>query len=243
MGALLPMSVLLSLRRLHIDVHTGLFVMAIYHVVAIGLSRLYLGVHSVVDLVGGIVIGVPMMILIDAYEPELEQMLIFGPHSIYVTITLLIAFLFFYPKGDCWTASYGTSAQFFGTYAGVSSAMWYCVNGQPAIWETLNNISLLIPMSQGDYSGLLSQVTLMRVGVGLVICGLCKVLGKAIPMYVLAYMVDHSYLIEDKKYTLDALANKVHTHKLYCVEIPARLMSYGLLAWGVFVITPMAWDH
>jgi hypothetical protein len=45
--------------------------------------------------------------------------------GILVTLALVLAFITIYPKpAKGWAASYGTSAQIFGSWMGIASALW-----------------------------------------------------------------------------------------------------------------------
>jgi hypothetical protein len=48
--------------------------------------------------------------------------------GILVTLALVLAFATIYPKpAKGWAASYGTSAQIFGSWMGIASALWWAM--------------------------------------------------------------------------------------------------------------------
>jgi membrane-associated phospholipid phosphatase len=113
MGGLLPYAMLLSLSKTsHIDYKIWIY--SIFHLVSLMFSRLYLGVHSPMDLIGGVVIGTPIMYTIHYFNDPICNMLYFGENSIYIHIFMLLIFLFKYPKAVPWSASYGTATQLYG---------------------------------------------------------------------------------------------------------------------------------
>jgi hypothetical protein len=238
-GALLPLSVLLNLSSLGSSVPLLYYVIACYHIISLGLSRLYLGVHSPMDLVGGLVIGLPIMLTISSYETTLEDLFIFNPYSIYLNLFLLYLFLFHYPMASHWSASYGTGSQFFGTYFGVSTAIWFSFNIAPSCWESLKYTALYSPppgtvaammmpgaQTAGTEIGteeLNPWLTCQLIGIGLVVCLIAKVTFKSIPLALLTALYRKGVIQEKNlNHLKDAEGKSVPFGKLYCTEIPAR---------------------
>jgi membrane-associated phospholipid phosphatase len=218
-GALLPLSVLLNLSHLGTEVPFYCYLIAYFHIFNLGLSRIYLGVHSPMDLVGGLLLGVPIMLGINYSGFYLEDLLIFSPSSIYINLFFLYLFLYHYPLTHLyWTASYGTGSQFFGTYLGTSTALWFSVNIYPYCWNCLQYTSLY-----SDNTSLEDLFLYKLLGVGLVLCLLSKVLMKAIPMAILTTLYKNGIITEkNKNHLKDAEGSLVPLGKLYCLEVPAR---------------------
>lgn len=217
-GALLPLSVLLNASRLGMNIPSFYFYIAYFHIFNLGLSRLYLGVHSPMDLIGGLLIGVPILIGIHLNEIYLENLLIFNKYSILLNLCFLYIFLYHYPCSSNWTASYGTCSQFFGTYIGVSSAMWFAFNHYRACWDSLQYTSLHYDHSTNDY-----YYCTKLIGVALIVCLIFKVVFKELPMFIYIKLYQKGIIKEkDPAYLKDPEGKDVPLKKLYCVEIPSR---------------------
>lgn len=235
MGALLPLSMLLNMSRIGHYVSPLFWILSINHIISLGASRLYLGVHSPMDLMAGLLIGTPLMWMIHHIGEPLEILLLLHPTAIAIHLFLIALFLTSYPKGNHWTASYGTSAQFFGSAIGVATAMWYIQNVDPSLWQTLEENNIYSHPLEDHYA------IITRVCVGLVVCLCAKAVGKSVSLSILAELYRRGWLRENPMHMRDCAGKDVHPHKLYCVEIPARLVSYSLVAWSVFVFSPLLW--
>ena len=63
-----------------------------------GLSRLYLGVHSIPDLVGGTLLGVVVGVLASIYISDMRLWLIHHRHSSYAIFLMFLVIVLFHPK-------------------------------------------------------------------------------------------------------------------------------------------------
>jgi membrane-associated phospholipid phosphatase len=218
-GALLPLSVLLNVSRLGSRIPPLYYLIACYHIVSLGLSRLYLGVHSPMDLIGGLLLGLPIMFAIHSNEPIIEELFIFSPYSIYLNLFLLYLFLYHYPLASHWSASYGTGSQFFATYFGVVTAIWFSVHISPSCWSSLQYTALYRTDTEENNPWLCSQL----ISVGLLVCLIAKISMKEIPLALLTALYRKGIIREKSASHLkDAEGNIVPLKKLYCIEIPAR---------------------
>lgn len=259
-GALLPLSVLLNLSHFGTKVPFHYYLFACYHIFNLGLSRLYLGVHSPMDLVGGLLLGIPIMLGIHFSGAALEDLLIFSPSSIYINLIFLYLFCYHYPlTPSFWTASYGTGSQFFGTFFGISTAIWFSVNIYPYCWNSLQYTSLSY-----THTSVHDILLYKLLGVGIVMCLLAKVLMKSIPLAILTLLYKNGIIVEkNKNHLKDAEGNLVPLSKLYCLEVPSRLVlphlpdilhipsysyryrlvCYVSVSWAVFIFTPLVWRY
>lgn len=95
------------------------------YAISVALSRLYLGVHSIVDVIAGTFIALVGIYLLHIYGDVLDYYLYQSINGIYINISILIIFLTMYPGlNSPWSASYGTSAQIVGAWLGLGAGSW-----------------------------------------------------------------------------------------------------------------------
>jgi membrane-associated phospholipid phosphatase len=123
-AGLLPISVMLVLVRHGMDISWTAWGLSVLYFVSVALSRLYLGVHSVYDLIAGALMGVTITFLLHVYGDALDVLLYQYSGAVYVQIVILLLFIVAYPRGKAWTASFGTAAQMAGPFFGVGVSFW-----------------------------------------------------------------------------------------------------------------------
>lgn len=132
-AGLLPLTTLLILLRHGVDISTTSWVLSGIYAVSVALSRLYLGVHSVYDVLAGAVMGVGLVSLLHIYGDAIDVLLYQYSGALYVQIVLLCVYLVGYPRSGPWSASFGTAAQMMGPFFGCGISLWYvrhCVQSE-----------------------------------------------------------------------------------------------------------------
>lgn len=81
--------------------------MSFLYLFSAAMSRLYMGVHSFIDVAGGGLIGAVIMIFLHFYGDPIDNILYKSNYGIFVTFGLIAIFIMFYPKARPWTASFG----------------------------------------------------------------------------------------------------------------------------------------
>jgi hypothetical protein len=123
-AGLLPATTLLILMRHGVPIPIVAWVAAVIYWVAVALSRLYLGVHSVYDVIAGAILGSGMTALLHMYGDSLDVLLYQCSAALHVQIALLILYLVAYPRSGPWSASFGTAAQMMGPFFGCGVSLW-----------------------------------------------------------------------------------------------------------------------
>jgi len=126
MSGLLPIALLLSYSR-HSDEQPPLstWILCSIYATSVALSRLYLGVHSIYDIIAGAVLGSGLIMILHQYGDSLDTILYQQWYSIFIILGSTILFTTSYPgTRTAWTVSYGTSAEVFGAWLGLSLPMW-----------------------------------------------------------------------------------------------------------------------
>lgn len=249
-GGLLPLSILFALDRLNMlpvyPYTLWLYAYSIFHLISIMLSRLYLGVHSPMDLIGGLVVGVPIMYLLDHYNDSLNHFLYSTPSSILIYIAFIYLFLFKYTKTLHWSASYGCAAQICGLYFGFAIGLWFVYNDifRLDIQSSLQHLSVISHRMEMNFTSTTNTIyyvdyeqcynvmryhtTDMLCSLGRLVSGITLVLVvKSGSKQVLLPLFKHLYhtKVIRERYAcnlIDELGHVVPVEKLYSVEVPVR---------------------
>lgn len=78
------------------------------------LGRIYLGVHSIPDIVGGIVIEIPILWGLVYTIHDLDHFVMNSDGALYLPGFLCILMLLAYPRPNVWTNAYGDTATIAG---------------------------------------------------------------------------------------------------------------------------------
>ena len=90
------------------------------------LSRLYMGVHSIYDVIFGLLlVGILQSFILIPYGEYMDAFLYQNEYGIIATLLVLLWFITLYPKTSPWSASWGTACQLFGVWLGVH---WDCIS-------------------------------------------------------------------------------------------------------------------
>ena len=239
MSSLLPLAVVLFINREFKEcIVTHHFILTGFYSISVIFSRLYLGVHSLVDIVGGLFIGIVLLITLYFYGDNFNEIMYKSPNGCYYITFLVILFLTLYPRARPWTSSYSTSSIVFGTWMGSALSLWYCKN-----YYTIT-IDNMIKASVDSYNYSYSNcITLFyRGSIGGVIFILVYIISRYIALAILLKLYDTKLIVPNENELFDVFGEVVPSKKAYYVDIPKNLIVYGCLG-AVCVFTPVAWKY
>lgn len=206
--------------------------------ISVSLSRLYMGVHAVIDIIGGSIIAFFLMGVLHAVGDDIGILLHDSTFSVSILLCLNLLFIFFYPKSTPWSASYGTTAQIFGAWNGFETALYY---GKTYAQDLLLSIEAgQSQMYASEWKSPQMYRVFTRVLIGLIAIGITKVLTKICASIVFT-SISRVLYSSHKLVVIDRLGNKVPESKFYSIEVPVRLINYGSLCWMALIGTPIIW--
>lgn len=240
-SGLMPFVVLLSMQRhypaLHASLPHWIYPLFGFLSVAVGVSRLYMGVHSVADVAVGLALGSAGVLALHWAGDSFDAFVYKTSAGIAVPLLSLVWFCFFYPKSRPWSAAWGTAAQIYGTWFGVAIGANLILTVPSLRWIAAR----LAHNSSRPASDWRAAVIVPELLVAAAVAGAARVLSKALAQGLALRLLATGRLRPHPAERKDVLGRPVPDVKLYCVEVPTRLVSYGVLALSVVVLTPAAW--
>jgi membrane-associated phospholipid phosphatase len=123
-AGMLPLTTLLILLRHGVHIGTTAWIASLIYWASVGLSRLYMGVHSVYDVIAGAILGTGLVAILHMFGDALDVVLYQFSGALHVQVALLIVYLLGYPRAGPWSASFGTAAQMVGPFFGCGVSLW-----------------------------------------------------------------------------------------------------------------------
>ncbi len=235
LNALLMLHFLILETSGGVPISFAMWALVIGVIISVALSRLYFGVHSFADLMGGAIWGVIGMTLEWlAFNALPKEQFFMADAALALLLTALYVGISNWSSSiDYWRASFGTATQLYGTYIGVKTALWFVEFQRPDLWEILLESSQLTP---GDP---ISATKRTAVGLLVIVCchEVCKEVCRALLIALL-----HMQVIGDA-YGKDQQGGVVADKNRYCVDIPVRFVKLFALTWSAVVLMPMVWQN
>uniref|UniRef100_A0A1B6D3K7 Phosphatidic acid phosphatase type 2/haloperoxidase domain-containing protein n=1 Tax=Clastoptera arizonana TaxID=38151 RepID=A0A1B6D3K7_9HEMI len=123
-GVSIPFSVILyTMNRYQYPVGWGLAI-AITWCTLISLSRIYLGMHSILDIVAGLILALVLMIIIVPIVDILDLTLLTSRWSPIILIVISITMIALHPCGIHWTPTRGDSTVILSVCVGIYIGAW-----------------------------------------------------------------------------------------------------------------------
>jgi hypothetical protein len=235
MTGFLPFSVVLCLLRHGTTIGNGVWVACLIYILSIALSRLYLGVHSVVDISAGLILGASLTVALHFFGDDyIDHMIYYRFEGISIFIAATSVFLLFYPRPRPWRAGFGTSAQILGSWIGGAASMWYLQHVQPELLLIMQHNSFIkevqhpfLPSANSsklfEYQWNFSRKSLSILLVSLGWVGISKFLIKFLAVKFFSFLAERVvYFRPHPLEKIDSLGNVVPISKAYFVEVPVR---------------------
>ncbi|XP_066260883.1 sphingosine-1-phosphate phosphatase 2-like [Euwallacea similis] len=226
-GVSIPFSVILyTMNRYEYNVGVGLAVAFLWCTV-ICLSRLYLGMHSVLDIVAGLLLALTIMIPLVPLIDYLDSYFLTNPIAPILLITSSILMIIYYPNSRKWTPTRGDTTMILSVCIGVLVGAW--LNYQTGLM-TKSNLPLPRMIMWPSWSMLGCMV--LRTGIGFFFVLLTRQVFKSI-----SYSFICMLLKEDEtrlKQTENTLQNK---HKTI-VELGCKYVTCGMIGFNILYTLP-----
>lgn len=185
-------------------------------------SRMYLGMHSVADILAGLLLSSLLLLFVLPFVNFVDSFLLCSSFSPAITILLSLLAVWFYPGSDRWTPARGDTTAAIGSYLGVQIGSW--LNFQLGLLYQASSLPPYPLMSPS-----LPDISLMilRVLIGGIIAGLTHTVAKPLTFKTACYILGTSkeallqqeYHINNKKKLAADLFYKFLTWLTVCFTV------------------------
>ncbi|KAL4656341.1 sphingosine-1-phosphate phosphatase 1-like [Arapaima gigas] len=226
-GTAIPFSLfLLTYGRWQYPMVMGVL-MALSWCVLVCVSRIYMGMHSILDVIAGFLYSILILVV---FYPALDAVDTFNQTCCYAPLAIIslhLALGLFSFTLDTWSTSRGDTAQILGT--GVGIALGFHLNHRLGL--LMDPPSWQLPFTPPLISIALLAKTLVRLLVGLVVLLLTRAVMKALTIPLVCRL---SGVPSD-----DVRKARQHTE----VELPYRYIVYGTIGFNCSFLVPLLFSY
>ncbi|NWU93424.1 SGPP2 phosphatase, partial [Upupa epops] len=184
------------------------------------LSRLYTGMHTVLDVIGGALISAVLLMLLYPAWDTIDQWLLTSPFCPLLIIAVPLTLCYNYPKLDYYSPTRGDTTTILGAGAGATVGFW--LNHQFAMpAHTSENLQLGLALMATT-----TVVVLARFLVGILVVLLTRQLMKSLVLGALGYR--YKFPIGD-----------LEARRRLEVEVPYKFVTYSSVGLSATVIVPL----
>ncbi|XP_049868050.1 sphingosine-1-phosphate phosphatase 1-like [Pectinophora gossypiella] len=230
-GVSIPFSVLLyTIDRYQYPIHWGAII-AVSWCTLICVSRVYLGMHSVLDIAAGLLLSSGLLVGLIPLVDRLDGWLLTSYAAPCFVIAVSILVIVFHPNADKWTPTRGDTTMIVSVCAGILLGSWtnYQLGNMVASQDTP---PYRIIWPSNDMLG----CTILRT-----ILGFCGVVATRAIAKSFSYAFVCALLGKDKnelRNSEDSLDNK---NKIF-VELCYKYFTYGMIGFNTTYVFPNVFD-
>ncbi|XP_051482338.1 sphingosine-1-phosphate phosphatase 2 isoform X1 [Apus apus] len=185
------------------------------------LSRLYTGMHTVLDVIGGALISAVLLVLLYPAWDTIDHLLFTSPFSPLLCLVVPLVLCYNYPKLDYYSPTRGDTTIILGAGGGAAVGCW--LNNQCAApAHTSANFQLGFPLITSK----VMLVMLARFFVGMLVILLTRWLMKSVALGLLGYWF---------KFPIGDL----EAQRRLEVEVPYKFITYSSIGFSATVLVPL----
>lgn len=230
-GVSIPFSVLLyTMDRYQYPIYLGVII-ALSWCTLICVSRIYLGMHSVLDIAAGLLLATALMCVLIPLVDWLDGVLLTSSYSPLFLVSLSIAVIVYHPHADKWTPTRGDTTLIVSVCAGILTGAW--VNYQ------LGN--LVAADQDPPYQIIWPSKEMLGCTILRTILGFCGILATRGIAKSVSYAFICALLGKDKN-KLRNSENSLDNKNKIIVELSYKYFTYALIGLNTTYILPNVFD-
>ncbi|XP_054154486.1 sphingosine-1-phosphate phosphatase 2-like [Oppia nitens] len=220
-GSALPFClVIFTINRYEYPLWIGIVFAILWCLLVCG-SRLYLGMHSVIDILAGLLLTALLMIIIIPLVDAIDHFHLTSLYSPLITIPLIVFLSTVYPKSDRWSPARGDTCIIMGSGAGILLGSW--LNYQLGIYKG-PSLPPPFPILWPGYEVI--GLSLLRLSIGILCIIAARAFGKVLVFSLLCYI--RNLDPRDPK-------NKIRVS----IEIPSKVITYMAMGLTITYLSPV----
>ncbi|NXR14849.1 SGPP2 phosphatase, partial [Semnornis frantzii] len=185
------------------------------------LSRLYTGMHTVLDVIGGALTSAMLLMLLYPAWDTIDHLLLTSPFCPLISIIVPLVLCYNYPKLDYYSPTRGDTTTILGAGAGATVGFW--LNNQFAAPAYAgDNFQLRLPLLTSK----VLVVVLARFFIGILVVLLTRWLMKSLVLSMLGY--HYKFPVAD-----------LEARRRPEVEVPYKFITYSSVGFSATVIVPL----
>ncbi|KAG6445482.1 sphingosine-1-phosphate phosphatase 1 [Manduca sexta] len=230
-GMCMPFSVLLyTMDRYIYPAHWGVLV-AVSWCSLICVSRVYLGMHSVLDIAAGLLLSSSLLLVLIPLVDALDGFLLTWQFAPLLVVTVSILVIVYYPNADKWTPTRGDTTMIVSVCTGVLTGSW-----------TNYQLGNMVASPQGPpYHIIWPSVEMLGCTILRTILGFCGVLATRAIGKSVSYAFVCALLGKDKNALRNSENSLNNKHKII-VELSYKYFTYGMIGYNTTYVFPNVFD-
>ncbi|XP_023934950.2 sphingosine-1-phosphate phosphatase 2 [Bicyclus anynana] len=230
-GVSIPFSVLLyTMDRYQYPAHWGAL-LAVAWCALICLSRVYLGMHSVLDIAAGLLLSSLLLVVLIPAVDRLDSFLLTSQLSPLLVLASSVLVIVYHPQSDKWTPTRGDTTMIVSVCAGILTGAW--TNYQ------LGN--MVASSADPPYEIIWPSVEMFGTSLLRTILGFCGVLATRAIAKSVSYAFVCALLGRDKN-ELRNSANSLDNKNKIIVECSYKYFTYGLIGFNTTYVFPNVFE-
>lgn len=226
-GVSIPFSVLLyTMDRYQYPVHWGM-IAAVAWCTLICVSRVYLGMHSVLDIAAGLLLSSLLLAVLIPLVDWLDGVLLTNHTAPLFVIPFSVLAIVFYPNADKWTPTRGDTTMIVSVCAGILTGSWcnYQLGNMAASGQA------------PPYAVIWPSVEMLGCALLRTTLGFCGVLATRAVGKAFSYALVCAWLGSDKNQLRDSADSLDNKNKII-VELCYKYFTYGLIGFNTTYVFP-----
>eukprot|EP01087_Luapelamoeba_hula_P011896 TRINITY_DN3299_c0_g1_i1.p1 TRINITY_DN3299_c0_g1~~TRINITY_DN3299_c0_g1_i1.p1 ORF type:complete len:415 (-),score=39.54 TRINITY_DN3299_c0_g1_i1:81-1325(-) len=201
--------------------------LALTHTAVVCLSRLYMGAHSVADIVSGLVLSTLILIPFVVWGEAIDYWFATSGWVPVVVPLIAIVAVLIYPKSQHWSESYGDTVTIIGVAAGSMVGIWSL--GVPAMDMSAESIPRQFRLNHNTAEGIILQCL-----IGFVVVFITR----AVLKLMLLALLPRVLMPPRAKAHLHPHLNFDNVYRNYQIEIPTKLLVYSAIGFNACFTSP-----